>query len=90
MGLPEMDVRVATVAQFCAEGYSDRIVLSHDVACYGDWVSRDFEGNLPDWVQAHVSDQVVPALLARGITEAQVAEMMTGNPRRILEAQGSY
>jgi phosphotriesterase-related protein len=90
MGLPEMDVRVATVAQLCAEGYSDRIVLSHDVTCYGDWVSRDFEANLPDWVQTHVSDQVVPAFLAQGITEAQVAQMMTGNPRRIFESQGSY
>ena len=29
-----------TLAQLCAEGYSDRIVLSHDVTCYGDWIPR--------------------------------------------------
>ena len=28
MGLPEMDVRIQTLQQLCAEGYSDRIVLS--------------------------------------------------------------
>jgi phosphotriesterase-related protein len=41
-------------------------------------------------VQTHVTDRVLPALLARGISEAQVAQMMTGNPRRIFEARGSY
>lgn len=90
LGLPEMDVRVDTLAQLCAEGYSDRIVLSHDVTCYGDWISKDFESTLTDWHLTHLTDDVLPAFLAKGITEEQVAQMMTGNPRRIFDTQGSY
>jgi phosphotriesterase-related protein len=90
MDLPGMDVRIDTLARLCAEGYSDRIVLSHDVTCYGDWISKEFEVNLTDWVLTHLTDDVVPGFLAKGISPEQVAQMMTGNPRRIFEAQGAY
>ena len=91
MGLPGMDVRVRTLAQLCAEGYSDRIVLSHDVTCYGDWIPKSFGGAvLDDWVQTHVSDKVVPALLDAGVTPDQLDEMLVGNPRRILEHRDPY
>ena len=91
MGLPGLDVRVHTLAQLCAEGYSDRIVLSHDVTCYGDWIPKTFgNATLDDWVQTHVSDKVVPALLEAGVTQDQVDEMLVGNPRRILERRDPY
>jgi phosphotriesterase-related protein len=90
MDLPGMDVRIDTLAQLCAEGYSDRIVLSHDVTCYGDWISKEFEVNLTDWELTHLTDDVVPAFLAKGISQEQVDQMMTGNPRRIFETQGPY
>jgi phosphotriesterase-related protein len=90
MGLPEMDVRVKTLAQLCAEGYSDRIVLSHDVTCYGDWIPPDWGVPLPYWVQTHVSDHVVPALREQGVTPEQIDQMLVGNPRRIFETQGAY
>jgi predicted metal-dependent phosphotriesterase family hydrolase len=32
----------------------------------------------------------VPGFLAKGISPEQVAQMTTGNPRRIFEAQGAY
>jgi phosphotriesterase-related protein len=90
MGLPEMDVRVKTLAQLCGEGYSDRIVLSHDVTCYGDWIPPDWGVPLPHWVQTHVSDHVVPALREQGVTPDQIDQMLVGNPRRIFETQGAY
>ena len=90
MGLPEMDVRIQTLQQLCAEGYSDRIVLSHDVTCYGDWIPSDFGADLTDWVQTHLIDDVVPAMLKNGITTEQVDQMLVGNPRRIFETQGAY
>jgi phosphotriesterase-related protein len=89
-GLPEMDVRIETLKQLCAEGYSDRIVLSHDVTCYADWIPSDFGADLTDWVQTHLIDDVVPAMLKNGITEEQVDQMLVGNPRRIFETQGAY
>jgi phosphotriesterase-related protein len=41
-------------------------------------------------VQTHISDQVVPALLAAGISQDEVDRMLVGNPRRIFETQGAY
>jgi phosphotriesterase-related protein len=32
------EARVETVATLCREGYAERIVLSHDAACYIDWL----------------------------------------------------
>lgn len=91
MGLPGLDTRVNTLARLCTEGYSDRIVLSHDVTCYSDWVPKDWGGAaLSDWVQTHVSDKVVPALLAAGVTADQIDQMLMENPRRILESGDPY
>jgi phosphotriesterase-related protein len=91
IGMPGMETRIRTLAQLCAEGYSDRIVLSHDVTCYGDWLPRDLGGgSLVDWVQTHISDKVVPALLEAGVTGEQVDQMLVANPRRILERRGPY
>jgi phosphotriesterase-related protein len=90
MGMPDMDLRIKTLAQLCAEGYSDRIVLSHDYTCYGDWVPKDWDRPLPDWTQTHISDGVVPALLATGVSEEQIDQMLVANPRRIFETQGGY
>jgi len=33
----------------------------------------------------HISDDVIPALLRRGVTEDQVRVMLAGNPRRYFE-----
>ena len=75
----------------CAEGYSDRIVLSHDVTCYGDWLPKNLGGgSLVDWVQTHISDKVVPALLEAGVAAEQVDQMLVGNPRRVLERRNPY
>ena len=90
MGLPEMNVRVDTVAQLCAEGYSDRIVLSHDMTCYGDWIPPDFGGDLNRWVLTHLTSEVLPAMRERGITDGQIQQMMVGNPKRIFATQGAY
>jgi phosphotriesterase-related protein len=86
-----MDVRVRTLAQLCREGYSDRIVLSHDVTCYADWFPKSLGGGtLKDWTLTHVSDTVVPALLDAGVTGEQVDQMLVGNPRHILERREPY
>lgn len=83
------DQRVDTVVTLCAEGYADRMVLSHDASCY----THNFEVNvkeelLPRWRYTHLHDDVLPALLARGVTEAQIDQMLVNNPQNIL-ARGS-
>ncbi|MER5795327.1 phosphotriesterase-related protein [Streptomyces sp. NPDC001980] len=78
--------RVATVVALVARGYTDRLVLSHDAACHLDWVPEDrVRAANPRWVFTHISDDVLPALRARGITEEQLDTMLIHNPRRYFE-----
>ncbi len=79
--------RVATVVSLAEEGYSDRMVLSHDAACYMDYFSGDVAQNLldqaaPNWNFNHIPDQVLPALREAGVTEGQIETMLVENPRR--------
>jgi predicted metal-dependent phosphotriesterase family hydrolase len=85
------DVRVDTVAKLCKRGYADRMVLSHDAACYLDWIP----GELPPptmrhWNYLHISKDVLPMQRERGVTDAQIHQMLVDNPRRYFERQGAY
>ncbi|QKW37376.1 phosphotriesterase [Actinomadura sp. NAK00032] len=77
--------RVTTVAALCGRGYADRMVLSHDASCFIDWFGPDpatVPAMQPNWNYRHISDDVLPALRAAGVTEAQLDQMLVGNPRR--------
>jgi phosphotriesterase-related protein len=75
--------RVATVAELARRGYADRMVLSHDAACYIDWFRQDaIAAFAPAWHFGHLFDDVLPALRERGVTEAQIEGMLVSNPRR--------
>ena len=77
-----MDTRVETVAALCERGYAERMVLSHDANCHSDWFPEEFHSLTPRWHFTHIHDDVIPALLARGVTDAQIDAMLVGNPRR--------
>ena len=88
--LPFAD-RVATVVALCKEGYSDRMVLSHDASCHIDFFTTEQrESVTPNWHFTHVHDDVLPALRERGVTEDQIDQMLVANPRRYFENVGSY
>ena len=85
------DKRVAVIAKLCARGNASKIVLSHDTSCYIDWYPEErLKQALPRWHFLHISDEVVPALLAAGVSQVQIRAMTVDNPRRIFEAQGRY
>ncbi len=85
------DKRVAVIAKLCERGHASKIVLSHDTSCYIDWYPEErLKQALPRWHFLHISDEVVPALLAAGVSEDQIRAMTIDNPRRIFEAQGAY
>jgi len=85
------EARVCTVAQLCAAGYADRMILSHDYSCYLDLFDDDVRAaQFPNWSYTYISDRVLPALKERGVTQAQVHQMLVTNPRRIFEHQGPY
>src|SRR5947209_1656923 len=78
--------RIRTLLALLAEGYGDRIHLSHDAACFYDFMVGDpaFANEKPDYLL--ISNQVLPALRREGVTQEQIDELMIVNPRRFLTA----
>jgi phosphotriesterase-related protein len=77
--------RVSTVATMCERGHADRMVLSHDAACHNDWFDDEMVTTVqPNWRFTHISDDVIPALRARGVTDDHLQQMLVDNPKKIL------
>jgi phosphotriesterase-related protein len=72
--------RVKTVAILCDKGYAPRMVISHDANCGGDLRGEE---SLSTWRYGHIPNEVIPALKARGVTDAQIEYMTVENPRQI-------
>src|SRR5579871_1404533 len=83
--------RVRTVARMCERGHAGKLVLSHDAACYNDWLPEpELPKFLPRWHYLHIHNDVIPALKAQGVTDQQIETMLVTNPRRFFERQGAY
>jgi phosphotriesterase-related protein len=83
--------RVNTVAAMCERGHADKMVLSHDAACFIDWLPESLVPvALPNWHYLHIHNDVIPALKDRGVTDEQLTTMLVDNPRKIFENQGGY
>ena len=83
--------RVATIARLCELGYAGQMVLSHDASCHIDWFPQEALANAaPNWHFRHISEDVLPALRASGVSEDQIREMTVENPRRVFERSGGY
>ena len=83
--------RVATVARLCERGHADKMVLSHDAACFNDWLPEAaLPVVTPNWNFLHIHNDVIPALKQRGVTDEQIGTMLIDNPRKIFERQGAY
>ncbi|MDX6739379.1 phosphotriesterase-related protein [Actinocorallia sp. A-T 12471] len=83
--------RVATVAAMCELGYAERMVLGHDSYCFNDRFEWDVIAERhPNYHLKHISSDVLPALLDRGVTRAQIDLMLTDNPRRVLTPVAPY
>lgn len=78
--------RVDTVAELVRRGYTDRVVLAHDASCFIDWFDAEAKVQaVPKWNFRHISEDVLPALRERGVTEADIDTMLVANPRRYFE-----
>jgi phosphotriesterase-related protein len=78
--------RIETLVALLAEGYADRVHLSHDAACFMDFMTGDpnFADEKPSYL--HISTTVLPALLAAGVTQAQIDQMLVVNPRQFFSS----
>lgn len=86
------DKRLEVVAELCRRGYVDQLVLSHDTSCYIDQMAPALVEKLTarGWRYTHISKDVIPALLERGVTEAQLHTMLVDNPAKIFAHAGGY
>ncbi|HEV2235879.1 MAG TPA: hypothetical protein VGR57_04375 [Ktedonobacterales bacterium] len=85
------DQRNATVVALCARGHVDQLMLAQDACATIDWYPPEsLRRAAPNWTMALVPREVIPALLAAGVTPEQIATMTVANPRRYFERQGAY
>ncbi len=86
------DKRVAVVAELCARGHADKMVLSHDASCYLDWIPGEVDTSvtMPNWHYLHISHDVLPMLRAAGVSDTDIDLMLRANPARLFAAQGAY
>jgi phosphotriesterase-related protein len=79
------DKRVRTLLALLELGYAERIVLSHDAACYShvtppSWRAR----SASRWRMDTISRSILPMLRSAGVAADVIDQMLVGNPRRLL------
>ncbi|KAA9158105.1 phosphotriesterase-related protein [Amycolatopsis acidicola] len=80
--------RVRTVAALVERGYAGRMVLSHDASCHSHNFPDAYRSeHLPDWRYTHITEDVIPALLEAGVSQADIDVMLVDNPREIFAAR---
>jgi len=84
------DICVKNIAELCKQGYTDRILLSHDTVNFwrGRPITLDVPKELADAMNKshrvdHVCKEIVPALKAAGVTDKQIETMLVDNPRSL-------
>jgi phosphotriesterase-related protein len=86
--LPD-DRRVSTVLELVDLGYTEKMVLSHDAAFFSRVTPPSWRAqHAPNWHMENLSRRIVPQLLAKGITEQDVHQMLVLNPARLLAPNG--
>jgi phosphotriesterase-related protein len=76
------ETRLSTLETLLAEGYGDRVHLSHDASSFFDSSVGNpiFANEVLDYL--HISQKIIPRLLADGVSQGQIDQMLVGNPRR--------
>lgn len=78
--------RIKTIVALASRGYAGSMVLAHDANCFIDWFGAAHDQirpvAAPNWHYEHITDDVLPALLASGVTQEQIDTMMVENPVR--------
>ncbi|HSO99596.1 MAG TPA: hypothetical protein VLP43_11635 [Solirubrobacteraceae bacterium] len=79
--------RVATVVAMCKRGHAGSMVVSHDAMGFTDWFPPGLREQIaPNWHFLHVTQDVLPELGRRGVSDEQIKQMQQENPRRFFAA----
>lgn len=80
------DDRISTIIELVKRGHVDKIAIAHDASCFIDWFPAGAkEAVVPNWNFRHISEDVIPALLAGGVSEDDIDTILVKNPRRYFE-----
>lgn len=82
--------RCDVVVEMCRRGYADRMVLSHDAACYIDWIDPNVIQAMEQWNYLHIEADVLPYLRDHGVPDHDIEQMLVTNPRRYFENNSAY
>ena len=84
------EARADIVVEMCRRGFAGSMLLAHDASCYIDWLAPGVIDLLPQWHYLHITQDVLPYLKDKGVTDEQVETMLVANPRRYFEETGTY
>jgi len=86
-----LEDQLDTLAELCKRGYASRLMLSHDKASFSDWFrNEETDAVMPEWQYTYIHTGVLPGLRERGVTDAQIEQILMRNPRDFLSQQGTY
>jgi phosphotriesterase-related protein len=89
-GEATFEKRCDIVIEMCRRGFADRMVLSHDAACYIDWIDPNLLARMNQWNYLHIENDVLPYLRDHGVSEDQIDTMLVHTPRRYFENTAAY
>ncbi|XP_069816756.1 phosphotriesterase-related protein [Dendropsophus ebraccatus] len=76
--MPSDNDRIRTLRSLISEGFAERIVVSHDIHTKNRLVKYGGHG------YSHILNNIVPKMLQRGISQQNVHQILSENPRRWL------
>lgn len=77
--------RAEVVVEMCRRGFAGSMMLSHDAACYIDWVEPTVR--MADWHFLHIDTTVLPLLAEAGVSPADIERMEIDAPREWLASR---
>jgi phosphotriesterase-related protein len=82
------ETRLSTLETLLSEGYGDRVHLAHDASSFFDSAVGNpiFADEVLDYL--HISRKIVPRLLADGVSQQQIDQLLVDNPRRFFTPEG--
>jgi phosphotriesterase-related protein len=87
------DERIDVAIELCRRGYASQIVMGHDTNVESDSVTREQRAVMPglkDWRFTYITDEVLPAMRAGGVSQSDIDQILVDNPRRIFAHGGAY
>lgn len=86
------DTRMTNLLALIDAGYRDQLMMSHDyVACWlggapGVPPGVDLASIMPNWRMTHIFETIIPELLRRGASQADLDFILHNNPKRFFSS----